>query len=93
MSDRRRITDVEGLRTVLVNYRDVVRTVVREPLCFDIIWADLIVDALQLVTADEIEAALLTVGKDPVYAGYIANALAITELTADPRNGGSRNAR
>jgi hypothetical protein len=92
MPDRRRITDVEGLRTVLVNYRDAQRGR-GEPLCFDIIWPDLIIDALQLVTPDEIEIALLTAGKDPVFAGWIANALSICELTADPREEGFRDAR
>jgi hypothetical protein len=80
MSERRRITDVAGLDQVLVNYRDALRPIVREQLCFDIIWPDLIVDALQLVTPDEIESALMTAGRDP-------------RMAADPRMEDPRNAR
>ncbi|WP_296717763.1 hypothetical protein [Erythrobacter sp.] len=93
MPDRRRITDVTGLAQVHVNYRDALRPIVREPLRFDIIWSDLIVDALSLVTADEIEAALLRAGKQPAVAGHVSNVLALFELTADPTEEGLDDAR
>lgn len=83
MPDRRRITDVNGLTQVHLNYRDAQRGV-GEPLCFDIIWPDLIVDALNLVTADEMESALMTAGLDAQIAGRLSLLLAIAGLTANP---------
>ncbi|MFA6219629.1 MAG: hypothetical protein WC692_07590 [Erythrobacter sp.] len=83
MPDRRRITDVEGLTQIHLNYRDAVRPIVSEPLCFDIIWADLIVDALQLVTPDELAAAMIRAGVDADGAQDIAETLSSVGLSFD----------
>jgi hypothetical protein len=82
MPDRRRITDVNGLTQVHLNYRDAQRGF-GEPLCFDIIWPDLIVDALQVVTPDELAAALVRAGVDSEGAQEIAETLSSVGLSFD----------
>jgi hypothetical protein len=87
MPDRRRITDVAGLTQVHVNFRDALRPIVREPLCFDIIWPDLIVDALQLIKSDELATALVAAGVDRDSAIDVCLILTAFGLSADDMDG------
>lgn len=86
MADRRRITDVNGLTQVHLNYRDAQQGV-GEPLCFDIIWPDLIVDALQLVKSDELATSLIAAGVDRDVAEHVANVLSAAGLSFDDLDG------
>lgn len=80
MADRRRISDVVGLEQVHANYRDAVRPICREPLRFEIIWPDLIVDALKIVWPEEFATALIAAGVDRDCAKDVALILAANGL-------------